>query len=333
VLSESHKVPRVTKRYEVRPFTADHVDAAAQLLADRHRRHRLACPALNEEYADALNCVPLITELLERDGARGVMVFGDGRPAGYVIFTPKTDATWGPNAWAEDAGNAGETEAIREAYAALAGDLVDAGIRGHWALVPASDAELIEGWFSMSFGVQHAYAFRAPVGADFQPSIGDGLTIRHPERSDIPVMAELDLVLPRHTTGAPVFSTLPVPTQEEAEADLEEDFDNPKYSIWLAEHDGRVIGTLVGVNLEASSSWCPTMRPKSAGFLGYAATLPSGRGLGASRALTDAFFAWARDEGFEWLATDWRSTNIEANRTWRAMGFVPGFLRLYRAIP
>ena len=74
------------------------------------------------------------------------------------------------------------------------------------------------------------------------------------------------------------------------------------------------------------------MKPVSAALLGYAATLPDARGLGAAHALTEAYMAWARDEGYEWLVTDWRSTNLEANRTWRAMGFRPHFYRLHRAI-
>jgi len=41
---------------------------------------------------------------------------------------------------------------------------------------------------------------------------------------------------------------------------------------------------------------------------------------------------WSRDEGYEWVATDWRSTNLLANRNWTALGFKPSFHRLHRAI-
>lgn len=291
-------------------------------------------PALNVAYESPEGCVPLVQERFEQDESLGAFAFGsDGKPAAFVLTTPRADPTWGPNAWAEDAGNAGDGEAIRECYAQLAGPLVETGKRGHWAMVPATDDELVEAWFSMSFGIQQAYAFREPVGADFQPSIGDGLVIRRPAAADIPALAELDLVLPKHVRGAPVFSTINVPALAEVEAELAEDLDNPKYSIWVAEHDGRVIATLVATSVENSSAWAPLMKPTSAALLGYAATLPDARGLGASRALTDTYMAWARDEGYEWLTTDWRTTNLEANRTWRAMGFRPSFYRLYRAIP
>lgn len=74
------------------------------------------------------------------------------------------------------------------------------------------------------------------------------------------------------------------------------------------------------------------MRPRSAGFLGFAAVLPDGRGLGVGRALGETVIAWSRDEGYECVATDWRSTNLQANRSWLALGFKPAFHRLHRAI-
>ena len=59
---------------------------------------------------------------------------------------------------------------------------------------------------------------------------------------------------------------------------------------------------------------------------------PRRAALGRGRSLGQAVLAWSRDEGYEWVAADWRSTNLEANRTWSAMGFEPSYHRLHRAI-
>ena len=42
--------------------------------------------------------------------------------------------------------------------------------------------------------------------------------------------------------------------------------------------------------------------------------------------------AWAREAGYTSVATDWRSTNLEADGAWRALGFRPTFRRLHRLI-
>jgi GNAT superfamily N-acetyltransferase len=261
------------------------------------------------------------------------MAFTSGAPAGFALFTARDNDMWGPNAWAEDTGNAGSGDAIRECYAALAGKLVDGGIRAHWAMVPASEADLVEGWFTVTFGLQHAYAYREPVGPEFQPRAPDGVVVRRPVEADIPALARLDLVLPAELMGSPGFSKLKPPNLEEIEAELGDDLQDAKYSFWVAEYEGKIVATLVGTDLASSSSWGPLMRPQSAGFLGYAAAFPEARGVGAGRALAETFMAWARDERFEWLVTDWRTTNLPANRTWRAMGFRPGYYRMFRAIP
>ncbi len=320
-------------RCEIRDLTPAALDDAAVLLAERHRRHRVAVPALDPKYERASEARPIIEQLASRDGAIGAIAYDGASAAGYALFAPHSEPTWGVNAWADDGATAGNSEAVRNCYARVAGKLVDAGIRSHWAVAPSSDTDLGDAWFSMSFGLQAAYALREPVGPDFQPQARDGMVIRRPDQADFPALLELDHVLPTHLGMSPVFSTLKMPSGAEAEAELAEDLDNPKYTFWVAEHEGRVISTMVGLSLRESQSWGSLMKPVSAAFLGYAATLPAARGLGAGRALADVFMAWARDEGYEWLATDWRTTNIEADRTWRAIGFRPAFNRLFRAIP
>ena len=308
------------------------IDDAAGLLAERHRHTRIRLPALDPSYESAERAGSALAGIDGWDEAAGAIAYAAGKPAGYVLMTPRPPEQWFANAWAEDVGCAGDAEAIRAAYALVAGELMERDINRHYAVVPASEDELVDAWFTLSFGLQQVFAFRAPVGPDFQPPAGNGLTIRRAEDADIPALAKLDLVLPYHVMKAPVFSKITPPTIAEAEAELAEDIHNPKYAIFVAEHEGRVISTAVGCDLEVSTSWVRLMRMPHAGLLAFAATLPDARGLGAGRALCETFFVWARDKGYEWLATDWRSTNIEANRTWRAMGFRPLYLRLHRAI-
>ena len=240
---------------------------------------------------------------------------------------------WGANVWIEDTGSAGsDREAVREAYAAAAGRWFNEGLTSHYVALPATEPRIVDAWFSLGFGLQHVHAVREHPAADFRPITAPALTVRRSERRDLPALAELDLVLPRHSAATPVFSRMAIPSYDDTLAELEADFDDPRYAVFVAEHHGSVIATSIGCSLQVSNTNTLLMRPKSAGFLGFAAVLPEARGLGAGRALAETVVAWSRDEGYEWFATDWRSANIEANRTWRGMGFRSTFLRLYRAI-
>ncbi len=326
------QTPRVSTRFEAEPFRPEHVAPAARLLAERHARHRAAWPALNPEFESVQPAADRIEALLEQ-GQQGVFVSRDGDTAAYLLGGRKPDTAWGPNAWVDEAGNAGaDMEAIRVAYGAAARPWVEDGRTSHFVVVPATDEDTVAAWFSVGFGAQHVHALREMPGPDFTPHNPGGLPIRRSTRGDLPVLAELSVELPRHLLGSPVFSRALVPSVSEELAELEADFDDPKLTSFVAEHDGRVVGEAVGCALEVSSLHGPLMRPASCAFLGFVAVLPDARGLGAGRALGDTVMAWARDAGYEWLATEWRSTNIEADRTWRAMGFRPTFLRLHRAI-
>jgi GNAT superfamily N-acetyltransferase len=74
-------------------------------------------------------------------------------------------------------------------------------------------------------------------------------------------------------------------------------------------------------------------QPDRAALLGFAASLPGVRGSGAGVALTEAASAWAHEQGYATMVTDWRETNLLSSRFWPARGFRRSFLRLYRSIP
>lgn len=316
---------------ELRPFEARDLGAAAALLADRHRRHRLAEPLLDPAYADPAGARREIEVLLGVEGSAGWLALRDGAPVGYLIGIAKADSTWGRNVWVDPAGHAAVDPGVVRALYAVAADAWAAEERfNQHVLVPASDEALVDAWFSLDFGQQHLHAVRENPPASFGVVPRSELVVRRATREDIPVLAELELVLPQHMRGAPVFSRLPLQPVEELEAELAEDFDD--YTIFVAEHEGLVVGDAIGVPLAKSPGNSSLIRPANAGFLGYAAVFPDARGLGAGRALGETIMAWSRDAGFDSVATDWRSANIEADRSWRALGFRPTFRRLHRSI-
>lgn len=322
----------MSTRYEARPFSQDSIPHAAVLLAERHRRQRRDWPALDVRFEDPVAVAPLITELFLREGASGAIVHAGIEPAAFVLGTHR-DSTWGANVWVEDGGSAGrDPEAIRLAYATAAARWAEEGRTKHYVVTPATDQPIVDAWFRLSFGLQHVHALQRTPDAEFQPAARSDLLVRPAKHADMARLVEMDVVLPQHSARAPIFSTIPVPMPHESRQEIEQDLTDPRFTPFVAEHNGRVVGTATACSLEVSTGNTLLMRPPSCGFLGFAVVDPDARGLGAGRALADAVLAWSRDQGYEWVATDWRSTNLEADRTWRAAGFRPSFVRLFRSI-
>jgi GNAT superfamily N-acetyltransferase len=313
---------------ELLPFADEHLDAAGELLAARHRRHRQAEPLLPERFEDPAEARVEVAALWAKEGASGVVALRAGRAVGYLIGT-RLDDSWGPNTWVEYAGHAvDEPETVRELYAAAAARWFEDGRRAHYAWVPASDGALVDAWFRLAFGHQHTLAMRE-VAADGWPK-----GVREAVPEDVDGMVALAPVLPSHQLGAPTFA-LGAPHHEDEEAvrkEILEEIANPAFGNLVAEQDGRLVGHLIVVPLELSSSHTGLARPEHIAFIGYAVTSPEVRGSGAGRALTQASYSWARERGHEAIAADWRETNLLASRFWPRRGFRPTFLRLHRLI-
>ena len=316
---------------EVRPFEAGDLDGAGRLLAVRHQHHRKAQPLLSPRYEDPAVARKEVEAVWESDNASGAVAVDGGRLTGFLLGSPKSTRVWGPNLWVEAAGMAVEdAETMRDLYGVAAARWVEEGRTAHYVVVPAQDAELVDAWFRLGFGQQHAHAIH-PVPTE-PPQAPAQLTIRRARRDDIDVLAQLDLALPEHQGRSPVFSAGEMPTLDQAKKEWDEDIDDEEYGYFVAEHDGRVIGSAVGCALERSSAHLGPARPDNAGFLGFAAVLPEARGLGAGRALGEAVDRWAAEAGYDSVVTDWRVTNLLSSRTWPRLGFERTFLRLHRVV-
>ncbi|TDD58801.1 GNAT family N-acetyltransferase [Kribbella antibiotica] len=317
-------------RLDIRPFEATDLPAAAALLAERHRQHRTRHPLLAAGYEDPRRALVEVTAVWESDDASGTVLREGAEVTGYLLGAPKKSPVWGPNIWVEAAGHAVRTaEHIRDLYGAAATRWVDDGRIAHYTLVP-DDPALLDAWFRLAFGSQQAHAIR-PVPESPIPA-PTGLTIRHAVRDDIPVLAQLELALPQHQGLSPVFSAGTVPTLPEVLDEWEEDFDDSDYVTFVAESNGKVIGSAVGTSIEKGSTHSGLSQPDNSGFLTFAAVFPEARGLGAGRALGEAVLNWSAEVGYDAVVTDWRVTNLLSSRAWPALGFQQTFHRLHRLI-
>lgn len=310
---------------EIQPFSDEHLGAASELLAARHRRHREAEPLLTEpaDYGAEVEA------LWGGDEASGSVALRDGRVVGFLLGIRKSDEVWGPNVWVDPAGHAvDEPEELRDLYAVAAARWMDEGRHRHYAVAPATDAPLLQAWYRLGFGQQQALGIREI------PDAAMPANVRLAEERDIEALVELGPLLPDHQGGSPVFSDFrALETDEELRQEVVDDLANRDLGLFVAEHDGRVVGGFEVAPTELSSMHASLARVEGAILLNWAVTRPEVRGTGAGLALTDACFAWARERGYEVMVTDWRVTNLLSSRFWPRRGFRESFLRLYRSIP
>ena len=72
--------------------------------------------------------------------------------------------------------------------------------------------------------------------------------------------------------------------------------------------------------------------PGDAMYLASTATVPKARGSGIGVAMAEHVLAWAKVTGHPTVVTNWRMSNLLAERFWRSRGFRPVFHRLHRVI-
>jgi GNAT superfamily N-acetyltransferase len=318
---------------EVRPFADEHVEAAAQLLAERHRRHRVGERLLPQRFEDPAAALAEVEAAWRTEAASGAVALRRGRPIGYLVGAPDDEEHWGgPNVWVGFAGHAvDEAETVRDLYAVAAQRWVEEGRGRHYVVLPAGEPELLDAWYRLCFGQQHAHGIREVPDEPWPEGV------REAELRDVDDLVEQAPLIRRHHAVAPVFSArLREEDADAVRAAIEEEVGSAEIGTVVAEVDGRIVGGFVIAPVENSSGvhgHGGLARPERASYLAWAATVPEARGSGAGVALTKAAFAWSRTKGYETMVTDWRVTNLLASRFWPRRGFRVSFLRLYRSIP
>ena len=302
-------------------FRDEHLDAAAELLAARHRRHRESEPLL----PDNRNYRAELEREWRADGAAGVFASQDGRPAAYLIARP---VPAGGRTWmvAGVAGHAvgGDPELIRDVYGAAGGAWYASGHDRHAVYVPASDAVLVDRWFRLCFGASGALALRETTD---EPQVDADVIIRRGRDDDLEDAARLEAAMSDAMIPSPSFSDFAQPLEERID-EWRGTWDDDQFVHFIAERDGRVVGHILLYRRPAD-----LRVPDDSIDLAAASTEPELRGSGIGRALTAHVLTWAHDAGIAVMTTDWRMTNLWASRFWPRRGFREVFLRLYRTVP
>ncbi|MFL5968698.1 MAG: GNAT family N-acetyltransferase [Gaiellaceae bacterium] len=295
----------------IRPFSEEHLGPAAELLAERHERHLAAEPLLAR---DADYRGEVAAALAHGEGAVALV---DGEVHGYLIGNV-TDA----DAFVGFAGCAArKPELVRDLYAALSpGWERDR----HRAYIPASDAELVDAWARLAFGIQFTLAVR-----ETEPGRAAGVDIRAGSADDLDAVVALEQSFAEHLRATPSYSDRKPQTDDAIRAEWADMWDDERFTQFVAVDGGRVLGHVLLYRRPAGDLRVP------AGNIDLALLVvdPSSRRQGIGTALTTHALAYAHEAGYRSMTIDWRVVNLAADRFFTARGFRPTFVRMYRHIP
>ena len=241
------------------------------------------------------------------------------------------------NIWVEYAGHAvREPELVRDLYAVAAEEWFARGRDKHYALVPATDPELVDAWFRLSLR-------RAARGGDPGDARVDGRPRPRASPSGARRADDLEaaIALDRRAPAPPGACARVQPDRADRDhrrgsrAVPGRRSTTREVALFLAEIDGQARRRAADgpgrAVLDARRA-----RPPRARRVPRLTRRRSRRRAARARAsrLTERRRSrWAREQGYPVTVVDWRETNLLASRFWPARGFRRTFLRLYRSIP
>jgi GNAT superfamily N-acetyltransferase len=314
-------------------LSADHLPAAAELLAARQRMLRGARPELPAAFEEPDAHLETLASALAEEGSHGVIALGkDGRPGAFLLGAHRTQEIWARAAWSPISGSAVDpslgaagVELLRDCYAAWSLHFVERGIFRHYVHAPIDDALATEAWTNTGFGRMQAHAVRPVAGLRADPPAG--VTIRATTPDDLEAIRPLMTLIPEQLLNAPAYAiTLPEGYAAHRSGWAEE-LANPEGPLLVAMEGERALA--IAGFYEAANG---PMTPDGAWELGVAMTLPEARGRGIMRALIAAGLAEVAERGASHCITDWRTASLAAARSWTALGWEPTHHRLHRHI-
>ncbi|HSN76191.1 MAG TPA: GNAT family N-acetyltransferase [Anaerolineae bacterium] len=316
-------------------FQDKHIDEAGALLAERHRRDRLSVPELPSRFDYPAVAAAAVAATWQQAGVSGVAAQHASHLAGYMLGRRVIDETWGRSAWVRPSGCAlapdEDAELARELYAALAAPWVDQGIFNHFAVLPVADPASLQAWFSLSFGIEQVYALADLAQIPLPPAPSTpGLMIRRAGPEDRQMLADFSDIIWRHQVQAPMWGVMLPEVVTEQRTGWAELADDANVTVWLAFLDGEPVGCQGYWPAEPGGD--DLLTPDGCCELSVAGTRPHARGRGVGTALTHHGLRHAREAGYRFCLTDWRSTNLLAARFWPRQGFRPMAYRLARRI-
>ena len=316
-------------------FSDKHLLAAAQILAERHRRERQTFSALPEEFENPVATLQALEREWNQPNTIGIAALEGEQLVGYLIGTLQPTGDFERSIWIKypclGIAENQHPELYRQLYANIAHTWVSQGCFDHYVQVPAGNQVLLDAWFRLGFAYQQVYGLldlEEFVGSDIKAP--ENLEIRLAQESDREKLRNIAEWIKIFQAQAPTYCPILPESLREIRDGYAEIIDEPEAQMWLVVRDGDILGFQAYWPLEAGAAAMTV--PANCIELAIGAVSPAERGRGIGTLLTNHCFRELRQAGFRYVQTDWRMTNLMSSTFWPARGFRPVVHRLSRHI-
>lgn len=300
-------------------LASEHVESAAELLADLHVAVGTGAPA---------------STLAERDVARravvsaidsgpGVAALQGSAVVGYMV-APLPNVPGPGGSRLRPAHHAARPDqarlAYRQMYEAIARQLVAAGCTYHSLPIATSWPEALNTFFELEFGVDQIKGSVAIAKVPDAPPRAD--SVRAAAGSDLDGLLQLAIELQKFHSRAPMFQAalLDVPGIRQALIGA------------IASDDATVLVATEGDRIVAMMQAEPDGGYADAAQIGMNIVTETARSAGLGTAMLDVLLRWAADRGYSHCTVGWTSSNPTSDAFYRSRGFTPLRNRLHRRI-
>ncbi|WP_244937474.1 GNAT family N-acetyltransferase [Brevibacillus brevis] len=317
------------------PFTDELISEAGQLLSNRHRLDREILSVLPIECEEENYATTAVKTIWSKPNSSGVAAIEDGKLVGYLIGQKIENPLRDRHVWINLEGHAisrnTSVELYRDLYSEASQLWVDEGYFSHFALIPASQPELLHSWFRLGFGFEQTHALLSLLDREspLPLSIPD-VEIRLASPEDRSLVEDIANMIRTHQNKAPVFGYSLRDDPQELRKGYAGLLDDHDVDFWIALKDGKIVSFQGYFPLDTSNVNLNV--PDRCVELGVAGTLDQFRGQGINYALTLHGLAHAKKKGYVYCMTDWRETNLQSSRYWPRQGFLPVSYRVSRLI-
>lgn len=299
-----------TTSIEIVPFSEDHLEEAAGLVAVRYRQERKHNPILPARFEDAAAVLPILQNNTRRQ--TGMVAMREGRLIGFLTgfmsLFREVRTAFIPY-WGHGASSDNRQKTYWSMYASLARHWVANGYFNHIITVLAHEQEVLGAWFMLGFGMDNIDTLRDV--SSIKRVMAD-VEIRRATMDDIDAVMSLALANHWHLTTTPIFRPM---FGHEGRRHLEQQISDANIAWWLAYNGSDIVGIMRLVPLSGREFSIPPADENTCGITA-AFTKEEFRHHGVATTLLNHALEWARSVGYTRCAVDFESANILGASFW-----------------